>query len=60
VRQVQLIPRQTTASVALFLTMGLALAAWPAAAAGGVPPGNAPDLAIFFTGDVQGYIDPCG
>ena len=29
-------------------------------AAGLIPPSAAPDVALVFTGDVIGFIDPCG
>jgi hypothetical protein len=40
----------------------LAVLALVAPPAGGtlVPQGGAPDLVVLFTGDVLGYIEPCG
>jgi hypothetical protein len=32
----------------------------PVPGAGRVAPGKAPELALLFTGDVVGYIEPCG
>lgn len=60
--------------VALLVWCGVALAAAPAAhsPAASVPrsldipegalvaPGKAPELDLLFTGDVMGYVDPCG
>jgi hypothetical protein len=35
-------------------------AAQPAAAAPPLPSGPAPDLDLVFTGQVAGYVEPCG
>ncbi len=38
----------------------LALSSAPVHAAALVPPSDPPDVALVFTGDVIGYLDPCG
>jgi len=38
----------------------VALCATNVQAAGLIPPSEAPDLALVFTGDVIGFLDPCG
>jgi hypothetical protein len=43
-----------------FLLGLLALAGLGAQAGELIPPGGPPDLALVFTGDVIGFIDPCG
>ena len=61
--------KPTVARLAL-LTLVAAAAAAPIAAQEGVStappagalvaPGDAPDLTLLYTGDVIGYVDPCG
>jgi hypothetical protein len=38
----------------------LTLSGATAQAAGLIPPSAPPDVALVFTGDVIGFIDPCG
>jgi hypothetical protein len=38
----------------------LAAAILPLSNGAVVPRGGAPDLVVLFTGDVQGYVEPCG
>jgi hypothetical protein len=66
--------RRSISILALLVWCGVALAAAPAAPAppASVPrsldipegalvaPGKAPELDLLYTGDVMGYIDPCG
>jgi hypothetical protein len=53
----------------VLLVVALALVIWPgpapvwaapASATGLIIPGDAPDLFLLYTGDVIGYLDPCG
>ena len=44
-----------------WVVLGLiALAGTSVQAAGLIPPSDPPDVALVFTGDVIGFIDPCG
>ncbi len=41
--------------------LGLLALSWTSVHASGlVPPSEAPDVALVYTGDVIGYLDPCG
>jgi hypothetical protein len=61
--------KRTVARLALLTLLAVAAAA-PVAAQEGVStapppgalvaPGDAPDLTLLYTGDVIGYVDPCG
>ena len=48
------------AGLTAFLSVVVPVVSFTAAGAGRVAPGRAPDLTILFTGDVVGYIEPCG
>jgi hypothetical protein len=54
--------RRRSASILLLAPALLAAVALWAPPADGtlVPEGGAPDLVVLFTGDVLGYIEPCG
>lgn len=53
------LPRPAGLALGLGLLALLAFAP-PLSRAALVPAGGAPDLIILFTGDVQGYVEPCG
>jgi hypothetical protein len=53
--------RPLASALALALTLVLlAASVFPVATGAVVPRGGAPDLIVLFTGDVEGYIEPCG
>jgi hypothetical protein len=63
-----MLPRNKSSSTRTILILAMALLAValhsPAAAQGGraglVAAGEPPDLMLLYTGDVIGYVDPCG
>ena len=48
-------------SLATLVGIGSLVATAPRAQSGGlVPGGDPPELILLYTGDVIGYVDPCG